>query len=488
MTFNSVQYLVFFPIVATLYFLLPHRFRWMMLLVASYIFYMAWEPFYIVLILASTIIDYLAGRALAITDKPRRRFLCLLCSIATNLGLLFAFKYFNFATRILAELSLTLGIDFTPPEWRVLLPVGISFYTFQTLSYTIDVYWGKQPTERHAGIFALYVAFFPQLVAGPIERPGHLLPQFRKHHSFDYFRAVSGLRLILWGLFKKVVVADSMALFVNPVYEDPGNFPAPILALATVAFAVQIYGDFSGYSDIAIGSARVLGFSLMKNFDRPYAARSIRDFWHRWHISLSTWFRDYLYIPLGGNRAAGLRWCLNIFLVFAISGVWHGANETFVVWGALHGLYFLVGAALAAPYNRFTGLLPDVLRKTAVPLFERIVTFVLVCFAWVFFRAQSIGDALEICTRIVLESGSYLSTRWIPAAMGLVELAPLEIAAVLACVLVTFLVEAFQGDEDQSLVFERMPLLLRRAAYLFLGLALLRLSVPQEIPFIYFQF
>ncbi len=340
--FNSIQFVFFFPLVVAMYFTTPQRWRWLLLLGASYYFYAAWRPEYVVLIFASTVVDYLCGRGMGRFRRARVRKLLLSLSVGTNLGFLFAFKYLSFFNESIRAAFDQFNIFYGVPAFDILLPVGISFYTFQSLSYTIDVYRERTPPEKHFGIFALYVSFFPQLVAGPIERSYRLLPQFYAHQRFDPDRVVSGLRLMLWGFFLKIVVADRLALFVNEVYADPGAYSGSALLLGTYFFAFQIFADFAGYSCIAIGAAGVMGYDLMENFRRPYFAASIREFWGRWHISLSTWFRDYLYIPLGGNRVSRWRWYVNLFAVFVISGLWHGAAWTFVVWGALHGAYLVV--------------------------------------------------------------------------------------------------------------------------------------------------
>ncbi len=335
MFFNSLHYVIFLPIVVAFYFLIPPRRRWIFLLAASYYFYMCWKMEYIVLILASTIVDYYAGLHMGrIKDKSKRRKFLVL-SLISNLGLLFAFKYFNFFNESTRAAFAHFDITYNIPYFDVLLPVGISFYTFQTLSYTIDVYRGKKEPETHLGIFALYVAFFPQLVAGPIERSTHLLPQFHKVQTFSYDRTVDGLKLIIWGMFKKVVIADRVAVVADTVFNSPGNHNGAQFMIGTFFFAYQIYCDFSGYSDIAIGSARILGIDLIKNFNRPYYSKTIAEFWKRWHISLSTWFRDYLYISLGGNRAGISRWYFNLLATFLISGLWHGANWTFIIWATM---------------------------------------------------------------------------------------------------------------------------------------------------------
>ena len=342
MLFNSLQFIAFFIIIVSIYFTIPHRYRWLLLLAASYYFYMCWKVEYIFLIIISTIVAYITGILMGRERTRERRKKYLVFSLAVNLGLLAAFKYFNFFNSNLRELFNFFNIFYDVPEFDVLLPVGISFYTFQTLSYSIDIYRGDRPPEKSLGIFALYVSFFPQLVAGPIERSTSLLPQFFERKEFNYERVTSGLRKIAWGMFKKVVIADRLAVVVDQVYGSPEDFAGPAVLIATFFFAYQIYCDFSGYSDIAIGTARILGFDLITNFKRPYFARSIREFWQRWHISLSTWFRDYLYIPLGGNRVKRPRYYINLIIVFLICGLWHGANWTFIVWGALHGSYMII--------------------------------------------------------------------------------------------------------------------------------------------------
>jgi len=403
MFFNSIHYALFLPIVVAGYFLLPNKFRWGALLAASYYFYMCWKIEYIILIVISTLVDYYAARAMGETQEPSRRRLLLTISIISNLGILIAFKYFNFFSASTRALFQHFNIFYDAPLFHVLLPVGISFYTFQTLSYTIEVYRGTQDPEKHLGIFALYVSFFPQLVAGPIERSTNLLPQFRESHSFNYDSAKSGAILIMWGLFKKVVVADRAAVIANHVFNNPGHYDGVQFAIGTVFFAYQIYCDFSGYSDIAIGSAEILGFRLMKNFDRPYYAKSIAEFWKRWHISLSTWFRDYLYIPLGGNRTNTVRRYANLLITFIISGLWHGAAWTFVIWGALNGMYLIL-EVLARPMivriERYLRFNPD---QPAYKLARVAITFSLTCFAWIFFRANNVSDAFYIVRR--LDSG-----------------------------------------------------------------------------------
>ncbi len=396
MLFHSLAFLIFFPTVVMLYFSLPHRARWILLLAASYFFYMSWRPAYAALIFLTTLVSW--GSALAMerpATGPRRRRWLLVGTLAVNLGILFLFKYFNFFSREVGHLLGTLGLIGSVPTVKLLLPIGISFYTFQSLSYTVDVYRGRREAEPHLGIFALYVSFFPQLVAGPIERSDRLLPQFHEVHSFDYARVTDGLKLMAWGFFKKLIIADRLAIYVNMVYGDPSHFHGIPVILATYFFAFQIYCDFSAYSDIAIGAAQVMGFRLMENFRRPYLSSSVAEFWRRWHISLSSWFRDYVYIPMGGSRVGMWRLYLNVMTVFVVSGLWHGANWTFLFWGLLHGLYFLAGR-ITAPLQRRAGALLPARLAPLRRFFSILVTFHLVVFAWIFFRARSIGEGFTV--------------------------------------------------------------------------------------------
>jgi alginate O-acetyltransferase complex protein AlgI len=408
MVFNSLAFLLFFPLAAAVYFFLTMRIAFrhkalsntlsqFFLLTASLFFYGYWNPAYLGLIMVSVAVTWISGLLMEGRDVWKKR-LILAGSLAINLGILFFFKYYHFA--IESILFFAHGrIPF--PSFDVLLPVGISFYTFQALGYSIDAYYGRVRAERNFITYALFVTFFPQLVAGPIERTGNLLPQFKVNHEFDYDRVTSGLRLAAWGMFKKVVIADRLAVYVNVVFGNPSVYPAASLVLAVFFFAFQIYCDFSGYSDIAIGCARVLGFNLTSNFRQPYSSRSITEFWRRWHVSLSTWLKDYFYIPLGGNRKGEVRRNINLLLTFLISGLWHGAAWHFVIWGFLHGAFQVIGRS-AAPFRNAIG------RKIGMPEESRLrkaiqvcITFTLVCFAWVFFRANSASDAFLITAKLV---------------------------------------------------------------------------------------
>ncbi len=477
MLFNSAEFLVFFPLVVMAYFLTPQRFRWLLLLVAGYYFYACWRVDYLGLLIFSTLVDYIAGRSIAAASSPFRRKLFLTLSICSNLGLLFFFKYYNFIGNSANYIADNWNLFFHMPELRVLLPVGISFYTFQSLSYTIDVYRGVLQPERHLGVFAAFVSFWPQLVAGPIERAHSLLPQFYETHRLSAANVRAGLELMLWGFVKKVAVADRLALYVNPVYNDPTSHGPWAILLATYFFAFQIYCDFSGYSDIARGSAKVMGYDLMLNFRQPYASQSIREFWQRWHISLSTWFRDYVYIPLGGNRNHATR---NLFLTFLVSGLWHGANWTFVIWGALHGLYLIASLAtrdLRAGIVRASGLerMPRLLATL-----RTLTTFHLVLFGWIFFRANSLGDAIVVLKKLATLPASV----GVPLHLGEPFVAPSDIV---------FLLLAMAVRAASSMVMRRPALwnssfLLRTTTISALFWFIVVYGVFNNRQFIYFQF
>jgi D-alanyl-lipoteichoic acid acyltransferase DltB (MBOAT superfamily) len=399
MLFNSIDFILFFLLVTVAYYVLPHRHRWILLLGASCYFYMAFVPIYILILAVTIVIDYFAGIWLEnSTGKKRKRLLYL--SLAANIGVLVIFKYYNFFLDNLGFLLKGFALSNPLPRLDMLLPIGLSFHTFQAMSYTIEVYRGNQKAERHFGIYSLYVMFYPQLVAGPIERPQNLLGQFRTKFNFDYNNVAAGLKLMLWGFVKKLVIADRLGIYVDAVYGDPAHQGSASLILATIFFSFQIYADFSGYTDIAIGAARVMGFKLMTNFRRPFLARSTAEVWKRWHISLSSWFRDYLYISIGGNRVTIPRWYLNLFIVFLVSGLWHGASWTFIIWGGLNG-FFVIFGIISKPFrdkiNRFTGLtrFPVVLLVLQI-----LTTFLLTSMARIFFRATSISDALLIVKKI----------------------------------------------------------------------------------------
>lgn len=410
MLFNSFHFLCFFPIVIAVYFMIPKKTRYIWLLAASYYFYMSWNPQYAILVGTSTFITWVSGiyigKAEEISDSVKAvkmKKLVVGVSFITNLSILVFFKYFNFLLDNLNSVLAGAGIRVIEKPFDILLPVGISFYTFQALSYTVDVYRGGVKPERNFFKYALFVSFFPQLVAGPIERSGNLLEQVNKVHTFklwNYERISRGLTLMLWGFFQKMVIADRVALIVDQVYDEYWLYGSTALILATILFAIQIYCDFASYSNIAIGAAQVMGFSLMENFNTPYMSKSIKEFWSRWHISLSTWFRDYLYIPLGGSRKGTIRKYLNKIIVFLVSGLWHGANWTFVVWGGIHGLYQVIGEATYELRQKMLTKFKVKADSFSYGLGQMIITFILTDFAWIFFRADSLKGAFEIIQRI----------------------------------------------------------------------------------------
>ncbi|MBW3018943.1 MBOAT family protein [Candidatus Woesearchaeota archaeon] len=481
MLFNSLHFLIFFPVITLIYFCLPHKYRWVLLLAGSYYFYMSWKAEYVLLIIFSTLVDYFAGIRMSNTKTLKAKKILLALSLICNLGLLFLFKYFNFFSDSVRELLSHFTIQLHPVTLSVLLPVGISFYTFQTLSYTIDVYRNKIKPERHLGIFALYVAFFPQLVAGPIERAKNLLPQFAEKKLFDYDRVTSGIRLMLWGFFKKLVIADRLALIVDIVYNNAGNYSGISLAMATVFFAFQIYCDFSGYSDIAIGAARVMGFRLMTNFRMPYLAKSVSDFWRRWHISLYSWFRDYLYIPLGGSRCSKKRTHFNMLLVFLVSGLWHGANWTFVLWGLLHGIYLVIGSITSTIRKKIAALVGLVKIPRVQAVASIILTFILVNIGWIFFRANSLSDAWYILTHITSGFSLSLKTAGVNLGAGGWLLHFGFIGFVL-------LVELVQEKVGFGRLFLRRNVLIRYGVYCSIVMVILLFGIFYNMQFIYFQF
>lgn len=399
MLFNSIAFLLFFPVVCVVYFCIPAsqlRARNLFLLVASYYFYMNWEPVYALLLLTSTCVTYLAALGIGHFEEKRMKKLCLVSSLVLNLAILFLFKYYNFLASNIEAVMQASGMGIDIPKSGLLLPVGISFYTFQALGYSIDVFRGTTKVERDFPTYALFVSFFPQLVAGPIERSNNLLPQFRQRHQFDYDGVMAGARLMVWGYFMKLVLADRCGTYVDAVFNNVEMHNGGSYWVASLLFPFQIYGDFAGYSLIAIGVARILGFRLMENFHRPYFACSIGEFWHRWHISLSTWFKDYVYIPLGGNRVGRSRQYFNLLVTFVVSGIWHGANWTFFCWGGLHGVLLCMEKALGIGKQHYFGL-----RR----LFHWLITFVLVCLAWILFRANNMQDAITIVTGLFLKIG-----------------------------------------------------------------------------------
>jgi alginate O-acetyltransferase complex protein AlgI len=487
MLFNSVLFLFFFAIVMAIYFTIPYRFRWALLLIASYIFYMRSKPAYIALIIILTLINYYTGLQMGKTEKKSKRKKFLIFAVLGNLGLLFIFKYYDFFNHSLNVIFGHYHLSYEIPALHFILPVGISFYTFKSLSYAIDVYRGDKSPEKHLGYFALYVAFFPQLLAGPIERATRFLPQLYEKFDFDYSRVTKGLKLMLWGLFQKMVIADNLATLVDPVYNDPTHHQGISLILATIFFSFQIYCDFSGYSDIAIGAAQVLGIKTMENFSRPYFSKSIPEFWRRWHISLSKWFRDYLYIPMGGNRVSIPRWYFNLFIVLLICGLWHGANWTFIVWGGLHGIYLV--------FSAFTQNIREKIHKALdldrVPRLHNylkvMVTFFLVSFAWIFFRANTMSDAIYVISNLFSGWGDVLT---FDVLNNMPSWRPLKFELAVSLISIGILLVIHLKERRGNIIdwFSEKPSWVRWPVYYSLILSILLFGNFGSKQFIYFQF
>lgn len=470
MLFNSFEFLIFFPIVTTLYYILPFKYRWMLLLLASCIFYMFFIPIYILILLVTISIDYYAALLIS-KSNPKKKKLYLVISIISTCLVLFIFKYANFFIDNFNSLAKVFHLNYSEKVLNIILPIGLSFHTFQSLSYVIEVYRNNQSPEKHFGIYALYVMFYPQLVAGPIERPQNLLHQFRVKHEFSYNNIVSGLKLILIGFIKKIIIADRLAIYVNTVYNNYDHHNGLSLLLATIFFAFQIYCDFSGYSDIARGCAKVMGFNLMLNFNKPYFSKSVSEFWKRWHISLSTWFKDYVYIPLGGNRVSRLKHTFNLLFTFLISGFWHGANWTYVVWGGLNGFYLVIENQLRKiSINHFSN-------SFFIQAFKLVLTFSLINLSWIFFRATNFHEAIVIIHKIFTDWGSLFigsKAQIFYSVFGLVLLIIME------------------AEDEYKLtnikLFNSKHVAIRYISYLTVIFLIILTGVFNKSQFIYFQF
>lgn len=475
MLFNSWGFAIFLPIVFILYWVLPHRYRWIWLLVTSYYFYMSWNPKYVVLILGTTIVSYLAGIGLEKSKNVKARKLLLVMTFGVCLGVLFFFKYFNFFTGSVAKLLVRCAIPVHPITVKVLLPVGISFYTFQTLSYVVDVYRGKVLAEHHFGIYATFISFFPQLVAGPIERTDNLLPQIRGEKVFDQQQATYGLKLIAWGLFKKLAIADVLAQYVDTAYSSLGNCTGLDMLMVILFFTLQIYCDFSGYSDIAIGTAKLLGINLMTNFRSPYYSTSVKEFWARWHISLSTWFRDYVYIPLGGSRCSKWKTDRNLLITFMVSGLWHGANWTFVIWGGIHGLIQVLEKHLNLDRES---------KREYINWIKRLLVFLFCNIAWVFFRAQNLGEAVWVLEKLLSDwKGMY---SWLLMSL---DVRIMDLLLLFAAILLLAIYDYASLKKDVLEWLNKRPVIVRWTVYLgLIWFTLFCIPSVGSSEFVYFQF
>jgi alginate O-acetyltransferase complex protein AlgI len=488
MSFISLSFMLFFPIVTIGYFLLPHRFRWMWLLLASCIFYMAFIPAYILILFGLIVVDFVMAILIERSQGSERTYF-LLVSIVAMVGTLVIFKYFNFLNSNIYALTHMLGIPYAGAVLSLALPIGLSFHTFQSLSYVIEVYRGKQKAERHFGIYALYVMFYPQLVAGPIERPQQFLYQFYDKHQFEYNRVKTGLVRMGWGFFKKMAVADNLALIVNPAYAHPGDYAAPALLVASICFTLQLYFDFSAYCDIALGAAQVTGFTLMENFDRPFISTSIAEFWRRWHISLSSWFRDYFYYPLvlSQKRVTWAKIQLAVLFTFLVTGFWHGANWTYGIFGLLQGAYIVIGSMT----QKIRGTITHTVGLTRVPKLHKAlqitIVFLLFMTACIFFRAQTVYDAWYILTHII-GSGmvSLQPGYWLQSLQTTGAVYTLAISAALSIFI--FMCEYWGRNGGLFVTLARQNVFVRWGFYYAILYLILVLYTGTSNQFIYFQF
>lgn len=473
MLFNSIEFLIFFPIVTILFYLIPNRFRWLLLLGASCFFYMWFIPKYILILLITIAIDYTAGILIEEwQDDPSRKKKCLVVSIISTCLVLFIFKYLNFCSANFVALAQHFGWAKPDKVLNIALPIGLSFHTFQSLSYVIEVYRGNQKAERHFGYYSLYVMFYPQLVTGPIERPQNLLRQLHEEKTLQYDHIANGLRLILFGMFLKMVVADNLGMYVDKIYENPQDFSSLDITLGMIFYSFQIYGDFFGYSTIALGCALCMGFTLIDNFKAPYLANSVQEFWRRWHISLSSWFRDYLYIPLGGNRVAIPRWMLNTLIVFTVCGIWHGANWTFIIWGFAYGVLLILERGL-----RNIHIFDKIQNKTGKLIIQGLnilKTFVIVTLLWCVFRATSFGNLHDVLSAWV-HNGALASQ---------LHVSPTAWIALAAFVCLDLILKQQRFDRWCS----QRNIYVRWSIYAVMIFAIIVLSSVQHYPFIYFQF
>ena len=489
MLFNSVNFLIFFPIVVLGYFLIPEKLKNHWLLVASYYFYMSWQPVYALLILFSTVTTYYCAVLIDKAKSQKQKKLFLASNIVVNIAILCYFKYFNFIVESL--LAIFPGLSIAPNN-NLLAVVGISFYTFQSLGYSIDVYRGDVEKAKDFFTYALFVSFFPQLVAGPIERSKNLLPQLYKSHKFDYDRVTDGLVLMAWGFFKKLVISDGAALIVNAVYNDVTKYTGIQLVMATVLFAFQIYCDFSGYSDIAIGAANVMGFKLMRNFHHPYFSQNVTQFWRNWHISLSTWFMDYIYIPLGGSRKGKIRTYINLLVTFMVSGLWHGASWNFVIWGAINGAYNVIHKALFGKREKklreATKNGKPVKANPLVAVAKAVGTFLLIDFTWIYFRANTLTDATYVLKNLFSDVSQWFASGYFRTAMESIGFYSNNGIAILYCILFMFVVELWEGKSTITNRLNKANVFVRWGFYYTIILLIIFFGYFGQSQFIYFQF
>ncbi len=478
MLFNSLQFLIFFTAIVFIYYIIPHRFRWFILLSASYCFYACWNINHVICLAASTAVTYYVALRMHAGQKKK---MYLSLSIIMNLGMLFFFKYLNLFSGMINPFLKEFNIFQGSPFFQLMVPIGIAFYTLKSIGYSIDVYRGTIEPEKHFGIFALYVSFFPQIISGPIDRAGLLVPQLHERKTFDPVLLKNGIMLMLWGYYKKLAVADRLAPVVNSVYDSPMHYNGPHFIIATVLFAIQLYCDFSGYTDIARGAALAMGIRLSDNFNRPYSSRSIIEFWRRWHISLSSWFRDYLYIPLGGNRVGRQRWYLNLFITFVIAGLWHGGQMTFIIWGSLHGAYVIISRMTEKIRKKISSTLHLDRNPSAHKYVQITITASLVCFAWIFFRARTMPEAVYIIKMLPVGWESDINLQ----SMGL---GWIESIIIIMSIMVLFMVHKFEKHENMEQMFESKPTVVKWLFYYFIIYGIILMGNLNQNTFIYFRF
>jgi alginate O-acetyltransferase complex protein AlgI len=482
MLFNSIEFLIFFPAVVIIYFLLKEKYRNLFLLLASCYFYMAFIPAFMIIIAFTTVIVYVGSRLIGHFEDKRTKKLVFLVVIITNILTIVVFKYLGFFGDTINFFGTKIGLAAIIIP-KIALPLGISFHTFQAMGYLIDVYRGDEEPEKNFVTYAVFLMYFPQLVAGPIERAHNLISQFKYEHFITYEGLSLGGRMMLWGMFKKVVVADNLSTFVDNIYNNVTTKGTAVLWVGIVFFAIQIYCDFSGYSDIAIGAANIMGFKLMRNFDTPYYAASVTDFWRRWHISLSTWFRDYIYIPLGGNRVSKKRWCLNQLITMSISGIWHGANWTYVVWGLLNGVYLVIGRLTSDIRKK----IKEVTHYNKIPFFPTFIgtvfTFFIICMTWIFFRAKTFGDAFYIIHQVTAYAPDFST---ISGAFN--NIAPARLIISFGAIILLLAVDFFCRGSDFKTAVGKLPAPARIVSYGLLLAIIVLFGAYDNKAFIYFQF
>ncbi len=487
MLFNSLTFLIFLIIVLSLYYILPYKYRWYLLLIGSCIFYMAWRIEFIFLILFSSFFNYYIGLLIERYEKNSK--LILTIGLIINFLILFIFKYSIFINHSFMSIYNYFNIPYPIKDFDIVLPMGISFYTFQATSYTIDIYRKRYKAEKNILKLSLYIMFFPQLVAGPIERADNLLNQLFLNHKFNIYNVSIGIKIMLIGYFKKIVIADRVAILVNTVYNSPYDYNGISFIIATIFFAIQLYCDFSGYSDIAIGCSKLFGIDLMENFKSPYFSKSVKEFWTRWHISLSTWFKDYLYIPLGGNRKGTLRTYYNLMITFLVSGIWHGANWTFVLWGGLNGLYQIIGD-LKNKLIRIIGFnIKNQYINKFLDIFRILITFILICFSLIFFRANTVKDAFYIVNNLFSDINIINDIQYLYNVSTELGLNIFEILMVTFCIIILFFMEIFEYKQRIYISLNKAPLFIRFIFYYIIVIIIISMGVFSNAgQFIYFQF